>query len=123
MRNMRNMRNILALALVASLGTTAACGRPGRPSEAVAPAETTTVTVRNNRFYDMNVFVVRDGATRVRLGMVTGNSSARFTIPGYLVGFGATLRFIADPVGPSGVDVSENLPVQPGDRVQLDITP
>jgi hypothetical protein len=117
------MRTLLALSLALTLGSTGAC-RHGAPSGAAMPDVATLVVVRNNRFYDMDVFVVRSGGgTPTRLGMVTGNSSARFTIPSYVVGTGATLRFYADPVGPSGVRVSEELGVRPGDNVQLDITP
>ena len=35
----------------------------------------------------------------------------------------SALRFYADPIGPSGVRMSEDLNVSPGDNVQLDITP
>ena len=117
------MRKLLAVTLIASLASAGACSR-NRTTETAAPAVATLVNVRNNRFYDMDIFVLRSGGgTPTRLGLVTGNSSGRFTIPAYLVGAGTTLRFYADPVGPSGVRMSEDLNVQPGDVVQLDITP
>jgi hypothetical protein len=118
------MRKLLALAFAATLAGTGACARGATSSQSATPAVATLVNVRNNRFYDMDVFVVRSGAgTPTRLGTVSGNSSARFTLPAYLVGAGTTLRFYADPIGPSGVRMSEDLNVQPGDNVQLDITP
>ncbi len=121
------MRPIIAVALCAA-ALTGACAQSSSQeatpaSGASAAASRTSLLVNNQRFYDMNIYVVQSGGSRVRLGTTTGNSSARFTIPSFVVGIGTTLRFIADPIGPSGTSRSEEISVQPGDAVQLTITP
>jgi hypothetical protein len=121
------MRPIIAVALCAA-ALTGACARSSSQAATPASGESAAasrsiVVVTNQRFYDMNIYVVQDAGNRVRLGTVTGNSSARFTIPSFVVGIGSTLRFIADPIGPSGASLSEQLNVQPGDAVQLTIAP
>jgi hypothetical protein len=121
------MRTFLALSLATTLVVgTGACSRHPQSTEAAMPAAPTMVTVRNQRFYDMDIFVVRGtggGGARTRLGTVSGNSTAHFRLSAYLIGMGTALRFVADPIGPSGVTVTEDLQVQPGDNLMLDITP
>ena len=80
------------------------------------------VEVENQGFNDMVIYAV-DGAQRVRLGSVTGHSSRTLTIPRHLVGGGATIRFLADPIGGNRTPVSEEMVVQPGDIVSLTIPP
>jgi hypothetical protein len=118
------MRSLSAVALCcAALVGACARGAGQTATPAGAAASATSVTVNNQRFYDMNIYVSRSGGDRLRLGTVSGHSSARFTIPTFVVGGGTTVRFIADPIGPSGASRSEELTVQPGDAVQLTITP
>ena len=80
------------------------------------------VRVENQGFSDMVVYAL-SGAQRVRLGMVTGNSTQSFTIPSYLIRGAGPIRFLADPVGGNRAPVSEELTVQPGDIVSLTIPP
>ena len=54
--------------------------RPGPPGGQAV----TTVRVQNQNFSDANIYVLR-GGVRSRLGTVTGNSTARFTIPATFV--------------------------------------
>jgi hypothetical protein len=62
-------------------------------------------------------------AQRVRLGLVTGNSTNSFTIPNYLLRTSGPLRFQADPIGGNRAPVSQEESVQPGDIVSLTIPP
>lgn len=80
------------------------------------------VQVQNQGFSDMVIFAV-SGAQRIRLGVVTGNSTQTFTIPRYLVRGAGPIRFLADPIGSNRAPVSEELTVQPGDIVTLTIPP
>ena len=109
----------LVLALVLAIAS-AACY--GKGKNAPTPVERTTVFVDNRGFLDRNIFVVR-GGQRVRLGTVTGNSQATFTIPASMVGSATSLRFIADPIGAPRPPVTEEINVSPGDRIQLTIPP
>jgi len=81
----------------------------------------TTVTVDNQSFSDMTIYVSR--GQRVRLGSARGHSKTTFTIPPSIVAGVSTLRFIADPIGSTRSSVSEEISVNPGDSVGLTIPP
>jgi hypothetical protein len=99
----------------------AACG--GRSADvSPEPDAPARVQVQNQGFSDMVIYAL-NGAQRVRLGTVTGNSTRTFTIPRYLVGGAGPLRFLADPIGGNRTPVSEEMTVQPGDLVTLTIPP
>lgn len=111
------IRRILGALLVA-----AAVGCASAPrNEADELARRSTVTVDNQSFSDMTVYVTR--GQRVRLGTAQGKAKTVFTIPRSLVGGTSTLRFIADPIGSSRQSVSEEIAVSEGDEVGLMIPP
>jgi hypothetical protein len=83
----------------------------------------TVLKVENQGFPDMNVFVVPEGGGRVRLGTVTGNSNAYFTLPDYVVKGTGELRFQALPIATPRGPVSQSIMVTPGDTVVLTIPP
>jgi hypothetical protein len=100
----------------------AACGGNPRPAQAGEEART-TVRVENQSSLDMNIYVIRSGGQRVRLGTATAHLTSRFTIPDNLI-FGITpLRFLADPIGSSRTPISNEISVTPGDEVVLTIPP
>lgn len=114
---MRNGTAVLAMAL---LGGVLACSKgPAAPVDPMAP---TYVEVQNRAFLDMTIYVVRSGQ-RVRLGQVSGNSTATFEIPKTMVNPGLPIRFQADPIGSSRTPFSQEISVNPGDTVQLQIPP
>lgn len=80
------------------------------------------VQVENQSFYDMTIYAVRSGM-KIRLGMVSGNTTAMFEIPRTLVSPGLPIRFQADPVGGSRTPFSEEIGVSPGDTLVLRIPP
>lgn len=99
----------------------AACAR-----STYVPAEgpvRTVLKVENQGFPDMNVFVVPEGSNRVRLGTVTGNSNAYFTLPDYVVKGTRELRFQALPIATQRGPISQSIMVVPGDTVVLTIPP
>jgi hypothetical protein len=98
-----------------------ACGGRARETNP-EPAESAMVEVENQGFADMVVYAVNAGQ-RIRLGMATGHSTQRFTIPRHLVGGAGPIRFLADPIGGNRAPVSEELTVEPGDVVTLTIPP
>ena len=81
----------------------------------------TTVTVDNQSFSDMTIYVSR--GQRVRLGSARGHAKTTFTIPPSIVAGVSTLRFIADPIGSTRSSVSEEINVNPGDSIGLTIPP
>lgn len=82
----------------------------------------TTIKVDNRAYLDMTIYVLR-GAERVRLGQATGASTSTFVIPPDVVQTATPLRFVADPVGSSRAEISEQINVRPGDEVVMEIPP
>ncbi|HVH67706.1 MAG TPA: hypothetical protein VM716_07560 [Gemmatimonadales bacterium] len=105
---------LLALALPA-------CHR-GAPRP-VTPRAEVAVTVDNQNFLDMDVFLISTGGQRIRLGMVPGLSKAILMVRPELIGFGTDVRFEIHPIGGRGNSFSETIPVSPGDVIQLIIPP
>jgi hypothetical protein len=60
---------------------------------------------------------------RVRLGIVSGNSTTMFPIPRSMVNPGMPIRFQADPIGSSRTPFSQEIGVSPGDTLVLRIPP
>jgi hypothetical protein len=99
-----------------------ACAGRGGGSGNASPNEPTVVEVDNQGFVDMTIYAVRS-SQRFRLGLATGNSKTRLTIPTSVSGGLATLRFIADPIGGRRNTVSQEITIAPGDTVVLTIPP
>ena len=110
----------LSSALVLAAFTAAACHRgavaPINPQAEVA------VSVENQNFLDMNVFLIR-GGQRIRLGMVPGLTSSILMVRPELIGYGTELRFELHPIGGRANPVSETITVHPGDVIHLTIPP
>lgn len=106
---------------VALLGLAAAqCQRPAVGP--VNPQAEVAVSVHNQNFLDMDVFIVRSGQ-RIRLGMVPGLSSRLLMVRPDLIGYGQEVRFEVHPIGGRGDPLTETISVRPGDVVQLTIPP
>ena len=111
-------RRAIAFFLVGAV--VSACSSAPR-SEADILDRRVTVTVDNQSFSDMTIYVVR--GQRIRLGSARGLTKTVFTIPPSVVGGVASLRFIADPVGTSRASVSEEISISEGDSIGLTIPP
>jgi hypothetical protein len=111
---------ILLLPILALAFAVAGCASLGRGSAPTSP--TTTLSVENQGFLDMTVYVMRS-AERVRLGLAAGGATSRFVIPPDLPLLGNPLRFVADPVGGARASISDQINVQPGDSVTMVIPP
>jgi hypothetical protein len=108
--------------VVACMTLLSACSMNKKEDEALEPVPPTRLRVENQAFLDMTIYVFRS-SQRIRLGVASGNSTTRLTIPRNLV-FGATpLRFQADPIGASRTPISQEITVSPGDEVTLTIPP
>ena len=97
----------------------AACSSKKGPRPMDPP---TFVSVENQSFSDMNVYVLRN-SQRIRLGTVTGNTTRQLQIPSNMVFGATTLAFLADPIGGTRTPISQEITVQPGDVVRLIIPP
>jgi hypothetical protein len=109
-----------ALPLLILALATAACHRgavaPINPQAEVA------VSVDNQNFLDMNVFLIR-GGQRIRLGTVPGLTSRILMVRPELIGYGTELQFEVHPIGGRSNPISETITVRPGDVIHLTIPP
>lgn len=124
MRDSRRGRRPPAVWLLAAVPLvmgTVACYRT-RP-EMDGTAEQTVLMVDNQGFDDMNIFVIPEASSRIRLGSATGKSRRYFTLPSYLTRHVQSMRFQALPIATPRGPVSEELTVAPGDTVVLFLPP
>jgi len=113
------MRAPAAAALVVlAVGT--ACHRPA--AAPLNPRAELAVTVDNQNFLDMDVFIIR-GGQRLRLGMVPGISSRILMVRPELIGYGTEVQFEVHPIGGRGTPITETISVRPGDVIRLTIPP
>ena len=111
----------LAIGAFLLLATLASCARSTAMS---GTSEKTVLRVENQGFDDMNIFVLPEASTRMRLGTAIGKSTQNFTLPQNIVPRGVrTLRFIAAPIATQRGDISDEITVTPGDTVVLIIPP
>jgi len=114
-------RSIPALAMAVAISFGASCARSSHmPEEA---PQRTVLKVENQGFADMNIYVVPEASSRLRLGTVTGNTNGYFTLPGYILRGTRELRFQALPIATQRGPVSQSIIVTPGDTVVLVIPP
>src|SRR5256884_8070598 len=95
-----------ALLLIVLAG---ACHRP--TAAPLNPRAEVAVTVENQNFLDMDVFLIR-GGQRVRLGMVPGLSSHILMVRPELIGYGTEVQFELHPIGGRGKPPGERNPVR-----------
>lgn len=116
------MRYGMLLLALSAMSFAAACGAKAKEDEAAEPVPVTRLKVDNQAYLDMTIYVLRS-SQRIRLGVASGNSTTRMTIPSSLI-FGTTpLRFQADPIGANRQPVTQEIPVTAGDEVILTIPP
>lgn len=118
---MRNIHRLDCAILGAALCLSACAFGSKRGAPAGLQAKSVLLTVTNQNWLDVDVFVIR-ADTRYRLGAVTGNNSATLSIPASLVAHGE-VRLMADPIGSDDVYVSEAIAVTPDQQLQLTVAP
>lgn len=79
-----------------------------------------TVTVRNDNWLDVAVYVVR-GATRFRIGTVRSTSMETFRLPSGSSGGSSPLQIMADPIGSAAGYVTDPIVLGPGQRLELKV--
>jgi hypothetical protein len=99
-----------------------ACFLRAKPGEVVEPRpDPIPVQIRNENFLDMNIYAYVGGSSR-RLGTVTGNSTASFSIP-WQFSSGQSITIVATPIGGSGQASSGALSVSTGQMIDFRIAP
>jgi hypothetical protein len=112
---LRLMLGSLLLALAAS---SAACRTASRANYDDERQAETTVSVENQDFLDMTIYVLQSGQ-RIRLGVAPGHNTTVLKIPDYLVTAGSELQLLCDPIGATREPMSERITVFPGDQLVL----
>ncbi len=106
--------------LAAVTGLTIGCARhqvedDAEPEEDLyAP---TPLTVENNNWLDVVIFVFHDGELS-RVGTVTAASSSNFFLPSWMIGMSRNIRLLADPIGSDASARTETLHIQPGQFIE-----
>src|SRR2546430_12196008 len=106
-----------ALLLIVLAG---ACHRP--TAAPLNPRAEVAVTVENQNFLDMDVFLIR-GGQRVRLGMVPGLSSHILMVRPELIGYGTEVQFELHPIRGQRQPLPPTLSARPGGVIHLTIPP
>jgi hypothetical protein len=106
--------------LLCLVGVAGACHRP--PGPPLNPQAEVAVTVENQNFLDMDVFIIR-GGQRIRLGTVSGVSSRILMVRPDLIGYGTEVQFEVHPIGGRANPITETISVRPGDVIHLTIPP
>src|SRR5256885_13878472 len=97
-----------------------ACHRPA--AAPLNPRAEVAVTVDNQNFLDMDIFIIR-GGQRIRLGMVPGLSAHMLMVRPELIGYGTEVQFEVHPIGGRADPMTDTNPVEPGGVNQLAIPP
>jgi membrane-bound serine protease (ClpP class) len=80
----------------------------------------TRAEIRNYNWGDVRVYVLRSG-TRMRLGTVTSMNSSDFEIADGQLGIGSQIQLLAEVIGSSERFLSQQVQVQPGLVLHLDV--
>jgi hypothetical protein len=78
------------------------------------------LTLNNHHWLDINVFVQHDGEAS-RVTTVTASSSQSLILPLWLLGESKIVRIIAEPVGEGGSYTTDQLRVDPGQSVEVNV--
>jgi hypothetical protein len=78
------------------------------------------LTLNNHHWLDINVFVQHDGEAS-RVTTVTASSSQSLILPLWLLGESKIVRIIAEPVGQAGSYTTDQLRVDPGQSVEVNV--
>jgi hypothetical protein len=119
---MRTVVPLLAVAWCLPF-TTAGCAR-SRPVATTPAADSTaahgpvTLRVTNSNWSDVRIYLTR-GATWVRLGLVTTNSTVEFAVPVEFVTSSGSVTLVADPVAGRRPWTTTLPAVMPGDEFEL----
>ncbi|MGE5230613.1 MAG: hypothetical protein ACM3NS_02660 [Deltaproteobacteria bacterium] len=109
---------VLSLLLSLVAGSAGCGGHHNVEDEPEAdPDAPTPLTVTNNNWLDVVVYVFHDGeATRV--ATVTAATTANYFLPPWMLGHSRTIRLIGHAVGSNGNISTELIHIQPGQFIE-----
>jgi hypothetical protein len=120
---MRHLVNRTRSVFVAGFMALALTGCGGKqPETGIIPNEPTVLRVDNQSFNDMRIYVIQ-GGQRIRVGTANGKNTTSFRLSKSVVTGFTTIKVEAVPIGGNGSSVSEQISIQPGEQLELRITP
>jgi hypothetical protein len=118
MTTLRQARCTLSLLVALVAGSVGCGGRHHVDEEPEAdPNAPTPLTVTNNNWLDVVVYVYHDGEAS-RVATVTAASAANFFLPAWMLGHSRSIRLIGHPVGSHSSISTELIHVQPGQFIE-----
>ena len=105
-----------------SAGDSPALHETVQGNDAPAPQDNPVqISVENNAYLDMHIYVVYSGGLSRSLGMVTGLSKRTLSIPRQVIHTHSEIQLFADPIGGSQGYLSETMFASPGDRIRFTV--
>ena len=120
---MRHLAGRARMAIATALVTIALAGCGGNQADTgIIPNQPTILRVDNQSFNDMRIYVIQ-GGQRIRVGTANGKNISTFKLSKSVITGSTTVKVEAVPIGGKGHSVSEEISVQPGEELELRITP
>ncbi len=99
----------------------AGCSR-NQADTGIIPSQPTILRVDNQSFNDMRIYVIQ-GGQRIRVGTANGKQISTFKLSRSVISGFTSVRVQAVPIGANGNSVSEEISIQPGEELELRISP
>jgi hypothetical protein len=113
----RRAGGLLTLAVAIAM-MAAGCGRHRVEDEPETdPNEPTPLTVTNNNWLDVVIYVYHDGETS-RVAIVTAATTANYFLPAWMLGHSRSVRLIAHAVGSNSSISTDLIHIQPGQFIE-----
>lgn len=117
-------RLLRALVPAALALTVAACGvfsqQPGDTASGDSDRQGVTVKVKNLAWQNIHVYAI-SGSSWESLGVLSTHGEETYELPRSLVVGRREIRLAADPVGSRHAFISDEIAIEPGDRVEWTI--
>jgi len=109
----------VALALLGAIAAGAAGCGPHRVEDEpdTDPLAPTPLTVTNNNWLDVIVYIYHDGETS-RVATVTAASTSNYFLPAWMLGHSRSVRLFAHAVGSNSTISTELIHIQPGQFIE-----
>ena len=114
----------LLLIAVVTGAATAGCATGGTLSSRAVADRQTAVSIRNNNWSDVRVYLVRANGSLVRIGMVTSMMTVRIPLRRALateLQTQGSLRFLIRPLGSRSSYMTHSVIMTPGDVMSLTV--
>jgi hypothetical protein len=114
------LATLAALTSLVAVGTVGCASKQRSGFDTWGARSAPSVTVRNDNFLDVVVYLVR-GAARFRIGTVRGSSTETFRLASDGSGGMTPMRIMADPIGSNRGYVTDPIVLAPGQRLELNV--